>query len=113
MGEWDVLQEFDRLSEEKLNHNLETVHCNINEKEEDEDHSFNIDKVDELNKDSNLFGTRLFICSILLWSLLFIRETEYGRMYVSMLTEMMTTQIELEPVQQLVDQLTIAIQQII
>ena len=108
-----MLQEFDRFSEEKLDNGLEAVHCNINEKEEDGDDPFNIDKVDGLAEQSSVFGMRLLVCSILLWSLLFIRETEYGRMYINLITDMVTTQIKLEPVQQLVNQLTVTIQQMI
>lgn len=100
------------VKKEKLINHLDEVSCNINEKEEDE-YSLNINQTGELGGGRSLLGPRLLFCSILLWSFLFIRETEYGRVYINTITQMITEQIQIEPVQQLVNKLTIVIQQMI
>lgn len=108
-----MLQELERIKKEEVSSNLDEASCNIKEKEESSYSSLNIDKAGESNKSWNLFGTRLLICSILLWSLLFIKDSDYGKVYMNIITQTLTKNIEIEPVQQVVNKLTIAIQQLI
>lgn len=114
MGGWKMIEEAESIKQEKLSNDLNEVSCNIKEeKEEGCYNSLNIDKAGEQDKGMNLFGIRLLFCSILLWSLLFIKESDYGKAYVSMATQILTKNIEIEPVQQVVSKLTIAIQKLI
>lgn len=114
MGGWKMIQEVEKIKQEELSSNLDEASCNIKEeKEEGCYNSLNIDKAGEQDKGMNLFGMRLLFCSILLWSLLFIKESDYGKVYVSMATRILAKNIEIEPVQQVVSKLTIAIQQLI
>lgn len=109
-----MFQEVEKIKLEELSSNLNEASCNIKEeKEESSYNSLNIGKAGEQNKGMNLFGVRLLFCSILLWSLLFIKESDYGKVYVSMVTQVLTKNIEIEPVQEVVNKLTIAIQQLI
>ena len=103
-----MLQEVESIKEEKLISDLDEVRGNINEED-----SLNIDKTEEFSSNQNFFSLRLLICSILLWSFLFIGKSDYGRIYVNAITQMITEQIQIEPVQQLVNKLTIVIQQMI
>lgn len=103
-----MLQEVESIKQEKLVSDLDEVRGNINEED-----SFNIDKTGEFSSNQNFFGLRLLICSILLWSFLFIGKSDYGRIYVSTITQMITEQIEIEPVQEIVNKLTLVIQQMI
>lgn len=103
-----MLQEVESIKEEKLVSHLDEVRGNINEED-----SFNIDKTEEFSSNQNFFGLRLLICSILLWSFLFIEKSDYGRIYVTTITQMITEQIEIEPVQEIVNKLTLVIQQMI
>lgn len=104
-----MLQELEAIKEEKLGSHLDEVSGNINEEED----SFNMDKAGEFSREQNFFGLRLLVCSILLWSFLFIGKSDYGRVYVSIITQMITEQMEIEPVQEIVNKLTLVIQQMI
>lgn len=113
MGGWKMLEEVERMKQEELSCKIDEVSCNIKGNEESCYNSLNIEKIEEQNKSRSLFGAQLLFCSILLWSLLFIKDSAYGKVYLSAITEILTKNIEIEPVQQVVNQLTITIQELI
>lgn len=117
-GGWNMLEQIESIKREELNSNVEESSHHIDVEEEDNSTSLNIDKLNEqgLNEKSKrgtLFLVQLLICSLLLWSLLFIKESIYGKEYMSNLTKILTQNIEIEPVQRVVNQLTVAIKQIL
>ena len=116
-GGWNMLEQIESIKREELNSNVEESSRHIDVEEEGNSTSLNIDKLNEqgLNesKRGTLFLVQLLICSLLLWSLLFIKESIYGKEYMSNLTKILTQNIEIEPVQRVVNQLTVAIKQIL
>ena len=116
-GGWNMLEQIESIKREELNSNVEESSGHIDVEEEGNSTSLNIDKLNEqgLNesKRGTLFLVQLLICSLLLWSLLFIKESIYGTEYMSNLTKILTQNIEIEPVQRVVNQLTVAIKQIL
>lgn len=116
-GGWNMLEQIESIKREELNSNVEESSRHIDVEEEGNSTSLNIDKLNEqgLNesKRGTLFLVQLLICSLLLWSLLFIKESIYGTEYMSNLTKILTQNIEIEPVQRVVNQLTVAIKQIL
>lgn len=117
-GGWNMLEQIESIKREELNSNVEESSRYIDVEEEDNSTSLNIDKLNEQglneqNKRGTLFLVQLLICSLLLWSLLFIKESIYGKEYMSNLTQILTQNIEIEPVQRVVNQLTVAIKQIL
>ena len=108
-----MLQEVQRIKQDELSSNSDEASCNIKGNEEDSHGFLNIDKADEPNKSRSLFWTQLLVCSILLWSLLFLKDSDYGKLYLSTITQVFMNNIEIEPVQQVINKLTMGIQQII
>ena len=112
-GGWNMLEEIESIKCKELNSNVEEVSRNIEVEEEGNSTSLDIDKLDEQGKRSALFLGQLLICSLLLWSLLFIKESIYGKECMSNITQILTQNIEIEPVQRVVNELTVAIKQIL
>lgn len=112
-GGWNMLEEIESVKCKELNSNVEEASRNIEVEEEGNSTSLNIDKLDEQGKRSALFLGQLLICSLLLWSLLFIKESIYGKECMSNITQILTQNIEIEPVQRVVNELTVAIKQIL
>ena len=108
-----MLQEIERMEQNELSCSVDKVSCNIKDDEESSYNSLNIDEVALQNRSRNLFCARLLFCSILIWSLLFIKESDYGKVYLRTITQVLTKNVEIEPVQQVVNKLTVAIQQLI
>lgn len=105
-------EEIESIKYEELNSDVEKDSRHI-EVEEDNSTSLNIDKLDKQGKRRALFLGQLLICSLLLWSLLFIKESTYGKKYMSNINQILTQNIEIEPVQRVVNELTVAIKQIL
>lgn len=108
-----MLEEVETMKQDELSCKVDEVSGNIKGDEERCYNSFNIEKIEEQNKSRSLLGAQLLFCSILLWSLLFIKDGTHGKVYLSAITEVLTKNIEIEPVQQVVNKLTITIQKLI
>lgn len=108
-----MVEEMERIKQEGRNYNVEKISDNIEVKEQSDSTSFNIDKLNEQGKSGALFWGQLLICSLLIWSLLFIKQSIYSKECISSITQVLTKNIEIEPIQRVVNELTVAIKQIL
>lgn len=108
-----MLEEVETMKQDELSCTVDEVSGNIKGDGERYYNSLNIEKIEEQNKSKSFWGAQLLFCSILLWSLLFIKDSAHGKVYLSAITEVLTRNIEIEPVQQVVNKLTITIQKLI
>lgn len=86
------------IEEARENTSLETVKSSIN--------------LTENNRTSLVF-IQLLICSMLIWSLLFMKDSSYGKPMIHKLNQILSEDIKFEPVEQVVKRLTETIEQIL
>ena len=61
----------------------------------------------------NRFFIQLFICSLLLWSLLFMKDTRYEHQVTQTIKQVLKQNIQSEPIQDFISEVEVAVKQIL
>lgn len=61
----------------------------------------------------NAFFIELFICSLLLWGVLFIRESVYGKQLMLTIDHLLNQQVTIAPIETLISEIEVAVKQIL
>lgn len=106
-GDGEMIEETEQLIQHDLSSNIEEV--------EKEQIANNAGVKENLNprNGTSLFFIQLLISSILIWSLLFIKDSYYGKQAINSLNQILSQEINVEPVEKVVNNLTLAVKQIL
>lgn len=102
-----MIEETERLMQQDLSSNIEEVEEN-NSLQLVED-SANIAQ----DRRISVFFIQLLICSVLIWSLLFMKDGPYGQQIINELNKILSENIKVAPIEQAIDSLTVAVKQIL
>lgn len=108
-----MLQEIEKMSQDELSTKLDKSDFNIKGQADNQYDVPNEEKVFAPHRSRSLFAVQLFICSILLWTLLFVKDSNYGKVYLDRMTQVLSEDTKIESIQRGINQLTLAIQQLI
>lgn len=102
-----MIEETERLIEHDLSSNIEEVD------KKDQMQGTYEEGLNIQGRRWNLFFIQLLISSLLIWSLLFIKDSSYGEQLFASLNEVLSQNINVEPVEQVINDLMVAVKQIL
>lgn len=102
-----MIEETERLMQNDLSSNIEEASENTSL--EVIESSVNLMR----NRRTSLVFIQLLICSILIWSLLFMKDSPYGKPMIHELNQLLSEDIKFAPVEQVIKRLTEAVEQIL